>query len=98
MPEPKPLRNLRVLVTLLTATMIIGITLILILIVYQIMQPKTPDIALPDTIDIPENETAQAITQGRTWIGVVTIDDTGAERIHILNVDGTPRQVVDLHP
>ena len=98
MPEPKPLRNLRILVTTLTASMIIGITIVIILIIIRIMQPATPTLALPDVITLPASETAQAVTMGQDWIAVVTIDDTGAERIHILNVDGTPRQVVDLRP
>ena len=98
MPEPKPLRNLRLLVTVLTASMIIGIAAIFMLIIYKIMQPAVPDLALPENIEIPAEETAQAITQGRSWIAIVTIDDDGAERIRILNLDGTPRQVVDLRP
>ena len=98
MPEPKPLRNLRLLVTVLTASMIIGIVAIFALVIFKIMQPAVPDLALPETIDLPAEETAQAITQGRSWIAVVTIDADGQERIHILNLDGTPRQVVDLRP
>ncbi len=98
MPEPSGLRKLRVIVTLLTATMIIGILAIFFLIFYKIMQPAVPDLALPETLEIPEGETAQAITQGRDWIAIVTIDAEGQERIRILDVDGSPRQVVDLRP
>ncbi len=56
------------------------------------------DQLLPDEITLPAGETAQAITQGTSWIGVVTTDASGIERIHILNLDGTPRQVVNITP
>ncbi len=98
MPEPKGLRKLRVMTTILMATMIIGIALIFFLIIFKIIQPAVPDLAIPETIELPAGETAQAITQGRDWIAIVTLDAEGQERIHILNLDGTPRQVVDLRP
>lgn len=98
MPEPKQLRNLRILVTVLTASMVIGITAIFLLIGFKITQPSTPELALPEVIELPDGETAQAVTQGLNWIGVVTIDGEGQERIHILEVDGTPRQTVILAP
>ncbi len=98
MPEPKQLRNLRILVTVLTASMIIGITAIMFMIGFKITQPSTPELALPDVIELPDGETAQAITQGLDWIGIVTIDDEGQERIHIMDIDGTPRQIVILAP
>ncbi len=80
------------------ATMIIGIIVIVLLIVLKISQPATPSISLPDRISIPAGETAQAFTQGRDWVAVVTIDETGVERIRILALDGSPRQVIDLAP
>lgn len=98
LPEPPKLRSLRIMVTTLTATMIIGLLTIIILIVIKIMAPPAPRLSLPETIDLPYGEEAQAYTQGLDWIGVVTLDDEGNERIHILNVDGTPRQVIELNP
>lgn len=98
MPEPKQLRNLRILVTILTASMIIGISAIFVLIIFKVMQPTAAVLALPENIELPSGETAQAVTQGLDWIGIVTIDDDGQERIHILDMDGAPRQVVILAP
>ncbi len=98
MPEPPKLRYLRVLVTVLTATMILGLLTIIVLIVIKIMQPPAPVLKLPDTLSLPYGEKAQAITQGLNWIGVVTRDKDGAERFYVLNLDGTTRQVVEIAP
>ncbi len=84
------------MVTVLTATMIIGLLTIIILIVIKIMAPAAPRLSLPQTIDLPYGEEARAYTQGLDWIGVVTLDDEGVERIRILNIDGSPRQVIEL--
>lgn len=97
-PEPANLRFLRWLVTVLTATMILGLLTIVALFVIKFMGPTTSPLVLPAEITLPEGETAQAVTQGLNWIGVVTIDASGIERIHILNLDGTPRQVVNITP
>ena len=98
MPEPANLRFLRILVTILTATMILGLLTIVGLFVIKFMGPATARLTLPDEITLPAGENAQAVTQGANWIGVVTVDDSGNERIHILNLDGTPRQVVNITP
>ncbi|MGE4612609.1 MAG: DUF6476 family protein [Paracoccaceae bacterium] len=97
-PEPTNLRFLRRLVTVLTATMILGLLTIVVLFVIKFMGPVTARLTLPDEITLPAGETAQAITQGTSWIGVVTLNADGIERIHILNLDGTPRQVVNITP
>jgi len=97
-PEPANLRFLRRLVTVLTATMILGLLTIVVLFVIKFMGPVTKPLGLPAEITLPDGEVAQAITQGISWIGVVTVDASGNERIHILNVDGTPRQVVNITP
>ena len=78
--------------------MILGLLTIVALFVIKFMGPVTARLTLPDEITLPAGQTAQAITQGTSWIGVVTIDASGIERIHILNVDGTPRQVVNITP
>ncbi|PCJ73392.1 MAG: hypothetical protein COA53_12580 [Rhodobacteraceae bacterium] len=97
-PEPANLRFLRRLVTVLTATMILGLLTIVALFVIKFMGPVTARLTLPAEISLPAGETAQAITQGTSWIGVVTTDESGVERIHILNLDGTPRQIVNIAP
>jgi len=96
--EPTNLRFLRRLVTALTATMILGLLTIVVLFVIKFMGPVTKPLTIPTAIALPEGQTATAITQGLNWIGVVTTDDSGIERIHILNLDGTPRQVVNITP
>lgn len=98
MPEPANLRFLRRLVTVLTATMILGLLTIVALFVIKFMGPTTATLSLPSEITLPEDETAQAVTQGRNWLAVVTTDTDGNERIHILNLDGSPRQVVNITP
>jgi len=97
-PEPTNLRFLRRLVTVLTATMILGLLTIVVLFVIKFMGPVTKALNLPAEISLPAGQTATAITQGLSWIGVVTTDASGVERIHILNRDGTPRQIVNIAP
>jgi hypothetical protein len=97
-PEPANLRFLRRLVTVLTATMILGLLTIVALFVIKFMGPVAAPLKLPPEITLPTGQTAKAITQGTSWIGVVTTDTSGVERIHILNLDGTPRQVVNITP
>ncbi len=68
------MKFLRRLVTTLTATMIIGLVVLIGLIVIRL---QTPDlvVAFPDTISLPDGVTAQAYTQGPGWYAVVTSDN-----------------------
>ena len=70
--EPANLRFLRRLVTVLTATMIGGLLLIIALIVIRFNE-SPPD--LPDRIVLPDGSEATAFTQGGAWFAVVTTDD-----------------------
>jgi hypothetical protein len=70
--EPANLRFLRRLVTVLTATMIAGVLLIIALIVIR-FNDAPPD--LPDRITLPDGSQASAFTQGTDWFAVVTTDD-----------------------
>lgn len=79
-PEPSNLRFLRRLVTVLTATMIIGLLVLITLIVIRLQQPAP--VALPDTITLPENVVPTAFTRGPNWYAVVTQDN----RILIYNL------------
>ncbi len=86
-PDAKGLRFLRRLVTVLTATMILGVLTIVLLLVIRLQTPRPP--LFPDTIALPEGTTATAITRGEGWIGVVTDDN----RILIYPPEGgTPTQ------
>ncbi|HKL04286.1 MAG TPA: DUF6476 family protein [Roseovarius sp.] len=93
-PEPQPeidpamIRYLRLLVTILTGTMIAGLLVIIFLFVTR-FGSTGPD--LPDTITLPDGASAAAFTQGQDWYAVVTGDD----RILIFDRDsGTLRQTI----
>lgn len=86
---PPGLRFLRILVTILTATMIAGVVTIVILIVIRV-PARAP--ALPDEISLPDDVTAQSVTFGTGWYGVVTDDG----RFLLFNKDGKLRQDVTL--
>ncbi len=73
---------LRRLVTVLTATMIIGVVVIIALLVLRLN--SVPSVALPEQIVLPEGARATAYTQGSGWIAVVTDDN----RILIFSPDG----------
>ena len=63
---------LRRLVTVLTATMILGVLTIVVLLVIRLQTPALP--SLPERITLPEGVTAEAVTFGPNWIAVVTDD------------------------
>jgi hypothetical protein len=71
--EARNLRFLRRLVTALTATMILGVAAIVILLVIRLQAPSAPFV--PDAIVLPAGVTATAYTQGTGWIAIVTSDD-----------------------
>ena len=74
-PQPvdeKTLRFLRLLVTILTGTMILGLIVIIGLFVIKFSSSRAK---LPDEIVLPAGAKAQAFTQGDTWYAVVTDAD-----------------------
>lgn len=77
--------------TVLTATMILGVLAIVTLLVIRLQAPVPAALPLPEVIALPEGATALAVTQARDWYAVVTDD----ERILIFDrVTGTLRQEV----
>jgi hypothetical protein len=91
--EPANLRFLRCLVTVLTATMILGLLAIFALLVMRFS--STPAAPLPDTITLPAGATARSFTTGPDWYAVVTTDD------QILIYDratNTLRQTLQIQP
>jgi len=96
--EPANLRFLRILVTVLTATMIVGLAIIVGVFVTKFSDLGDSRAVLPDEIAVPVGETARAFTRGGDWLAVVTVDDKGRERIRILDMDGSPRQVIEIAP
>lgn len=70
--EPPNLRFLRVLVTVLTGTMIVGFVIIVALLVIRFSGQGR--VALPEAITLPSGAVATAFTQGAGWYAVVTQD------------------------
>ena len=90
LPEPGHLRLLRLLVTTLTAVMIVGLVVVVGLLVTR-LSDKTPP--LPDQIALPEGARALAVTMGPGWYAVVTQD----QRILIFDAtSGKLRQTVEI--
>jgi hypothetical protein len=83
-PEPRRLRQLRRLVTALTATLIVGVITIVALLVIR-LAPLSRSPLLPDAIALPAGETASAVTLGTGWVAVVTADGAGRERIRVFD-------------
>ncbi len=88
--EPANLRFLRILVTVLTATMILGVLAIIVLLVMRLQQPAP--LALPDQLTLPDGTTATAFTQTDDWIAIITDDN----RIVIYERNGTLRQTIQI--
>ncbi len=70
----KSLRFLRILVTVLTATMIIGLLTIVALFVIRFSGDRVT-VVVPKAIVLPDGTRATAFTQGRDWYAVVTDGD-----------------------
>ena len=95
-PEPDNLRWLRRLVLALTVTMTLGLIIIVTVIVMTFFGPRNASL-LPDGIQLPAGEVAEAFTQGKGWAAIVTRDATGHARIHVLSPKtGAIRQTVQI--
>jgi hypothetical protein len=82
---------LRILVTVLTVVMIVG--LIAVVITFVTRFPGGDGVSLPDQVTLPEGVRARAITMGEGWYAVVTDDD----RILIFDrASGELRQNVEI--
>lgn len=85
--EPRHLRLLRRLVTTLTVVLIGAVITVVALLVIRLgAMGGTP--RLPDSIAVPVGETLISTTQGRDWSAIVTTDDQGTQRIHVLDAEG----------
>lgn len=93
MPEPANLRFLRRLVTTLAIVMIVAVIAIVALLVIR-LNNVAPAADFPAGIVTPSGERLRAATLGDGWTAIVTVDQAGAERIHVLRPDGTIRQTV----
>lgn len=70
--EPANLKFLRLLVTSLTAIMIVGVLVVIALLVTR-LRDTGPQ--LPAEITLPDGARATAFTQGQGWYAVVTDDN-----------------------
>ena len=93
---PPSLRLLKVLVIVLMITMIVGVITVVGLLVTRM--PNVGRLAavpaLPASLQMPAGASAQAITMGTGWIGVVTTDN----RVLIFTPDGALRQELAITP
>ena len=97
-PEPPRLRQLRLLVNALTATLILGVIAIVALLVIRLAPgPALPP--LPPEVRLPAGESARAVTFGDGWLAVVTVDGAGRERIRVLDrATGEQRGLAEIRP
>lgn len=72
-PDEGTVRYLKILVTVLTLTMIVGLVTIVALFVLRFSEAD--GIAFPESITLPDGTVATAFTQGETWYAVVTSED-----------------------
>lgn len=70
--ETGPLRFLRLLVTILTGTMIVGLLSIVVLFVMR-FSAHAPTI--PEVVVLPDGAKATAFTQATDWYAIVTDDN-----------------------
>ena len=90
--DARTLRFLKLLVTVLAATMIAGVLTIVILLVIRLQAPALP--ALPEAILLPDGTAPLAFTQGPGWFAVVT----EGNRILIYDTDGTLLRDIAIEP
>ena len=85
-------RFIKRLVTVLTATMIAGLLVIIALFVIRFREPAP--LALPETLDLPQGETAQAVTMMPERILIIT----KSGRILVYDRAGRLSQTITLDP
>lgn len=86
-PDEGTLKYLKILVTVLTVTMILGFLTIVGLFVMRFSEMGR--VELPDRISLPDGAEATAFTQGDDWFAVVT---DGGEILIYSRVTGNLRQ------
>ncbi|WP_290686768.1 MULTISPECIES: DUF6476 family protein [unclassified Haematobacter] len=91
---PPSLRFLKLLVTVLTATLIIGVLTIVVLLVTRLPRAAAPP-PLPETVTLPDGTTPIAFTQGTDWYAVVTAEN---EILIFDRATGALRQRVEIRP
>ncbi|HQU67886.1 MAG TPA: DUF6476 family protein [Albidovulum sp.] len=95
---PPELRFLKWLVTALAGTMIIGLITIVTLFVIRLPKAPEPRPALPEALQMPAELTAEAVTMGRGWVGVVASGAAGEEFLIFDATSGALRQRIPVKP
>lgn len=72
-PDEGTVKYLKILVTVLTLTMIVGLVTIVALFVLRFSEAD--EVAFPESITLPDGTVATAFTQGETWYAIVTAED-----------------------
>ncbi len=97
--DERTLRFLRILVLVLTATMIVGMVVLVVLFLTRFpgaknapTESRSGGFVLPETIAVPDGAHVQAVTQGEDWWAVVT--DT--EILIFDGASGVLRQKVEI--
>ncbi len=91
-PLPPSLRFLKTLVTVLTATMILGLLTMIVLFVIRLGPGSATVVPLPDTIVLPEGAKALSVAWGSDHYVVVTAD----KRVLIFDADGQLTKTVEI--
>lgn len=97
-PEPANLRFLRILVTILTGSMIAGLVTIIVLIVIRVpnvVRNVEDPVPLPSTITLPDGFVAESFTQSADWYAVVS---KGGDILIFNRDDGSLRQKIRIEP
>lgn len=88
-PDGKQILWLRRLVTLLTATMVLGVGILVALALSVYLgagSGSAPD--WPTDLALPQGENLEALTRSEDWLIAVTRTGSGAARAHVLSPDG----------
>ena len=86
---------LKLLVTVLTGTMIAGLVAVIWLLVIRLPAAITQTVALPDTITLPQGAKALAVTAAPGWFAVVT---TANDILIFDAATGNLRQTIKITP
>ena len=89
---PPNLRYLKTLVTVLTATMILGLLTMIVLFVIRLSPGTAFVMPLPDEIILPEGVRAVSVTYGPGHYIVVTADSL----VLIFGADGDLKKTIDI--
>lgn len=84
--------------TLLTLTLTIGIMVVVGMLAWR-LSVTGPAPALPDAVALPAGERLTGYAQNPDWTVLITTDDTGTQRLHLIRPGATtPHQSLTISP